>query len=87
MKARQIISGWPRGRSTSSAAKWRYVWPYRIDQDDISNFNYHKDQQAMVTAHIERPLRESISGLPPAKAIDKWLATWRQYQMQSNNNH
>jgi hypothetical protein len=42
MKARDIIHGWPRGRSTSAPAKWLWAWPWRLDQDDIRNFEYHE---------------------------------------------
>lgn len=87
MKARDIIPGWPRGRSTSAPEKWHWIeWPWRIDEDDILNRNYHAQQQAMVTAYIERPLREAIAGMTPLsptvrEVIARTLKEQRQFEI------
>lgn len=68
LKARDIISGWPRGRSTGCFTDCRDdLFFYRMRwtnprcpeiplllSDLEANIAYHETQQAMVTAYLER---------------------------------
>lgn len=56
MKARNIIPGWPRGRSTESASKWTMPRWFRYwdDPDADATEAYHAGQQAMVNAYFEQ---------------------------------
>jgi hypothetical protein len=71
IKARDIIPGWPRPRSTSS---WDYLVAYflyfprflrdeRFHRDVQANYEYHQAQQLMVTQFLEEPLNRMLFGL------------------------
>ena len=72
MKARDIISDWPRGRSTtsfghqySSALIWgRISWTasdfHKLAEEVKANNKYHQKQKAMFDVYIEYPLRYSL---------------------------
>jgi hypothetical protein len=45
MKARDVISGWPRPRSTSTV---------KFRDEDVQTLAYHEKQQQMVNKYFER---------------------------------
>lgn len=68
MKARDVVPGWPKGRSTSLPLQ-EWAWPtwtlpyfrYKSDADTrqwrsdrYAEADYHAKQQAMVTAYFEQ---------------------------------
>lgn len=66
MKAREIIAGWPRGRSTSSRRRWLELpvlddIEYRAER--WADIAYHRDQQIMVTRYFEKLYRRGICTL------------------------
>jgi hypothetical protein len=84
MKARNIIADWPRGKSTESLARgWEYElmhypWVRLTDQTRAyyeENAAYHREQQAMFDAYIERyrrPIKESRFQITHLREIKSW---------------
>lgn len=55
MKARDIIPGWPRPRTTASVDKWFWVPKWRLYSDEeCENIRYHQQQAAMARKFIEQ---------------------------------
>lgn len=59
VKARDIVEGWPRGRSTSTLSlpeRWMLDWPMNREEgchELIREIEYHESQQRMVNEYFE----------------------------------
>lgn len=72
VKARDIIPGWPKGRSTwaYTPSRWDTEWAkvYCMQPEAMvelrENVKYHEQQQKMVNTFLERKLDESLWECP-----------------------
>jgi hypothetical protein len=96
MKARDIIPGWPRGRSTTTAfynGVWKTVdaWPYwlRFSVAMIEQWKmdaeYHRAQQKMVDKHLYEPMLRALEVVELAEARLKRMPHVRHLPRQWGN--
>ena|SRR5579864_60579 len=83
LKARQIVPGWPRGRSTSSRSlpqvqdldmwmfgrsNWCPADGYDLRWDIAYTIDYHRKQQAMVDKYLHEPMERAVDAVRLAQA-------------------
>lgn len=71
LKARDIIPGWPKGRTTVSGDRWLNYPPWwrNWSEEEFQNIRYHQQQAAMARKFLEagKPLTmEKVYGPKPS---------------------